>query len=292
MRKIITTLCGIGLALAAALHWSRWVLDMTGTIQTAIGIPGLTDALIDFIGSRPGLTTDLFPAVLVVAVLVSLTLAFVWPHAIHDWLGRKRLVCDFDPKIAGCVADGVALPRSLATTTTGPSTSYTIMLSGFPIEPTVTTSEVRLPANFAGLAIGERRRYFRLRVRPAKRYEIKRCAAALISIKSDDGKVVYEGGPIALTIAPAERADPEHKDIESGREEFVDVIYATETGAIGIGSRYAPHSISWAEAFGGPGLFRITVIVNAAECQPVERVLLLNWSGDWQTTSADQVAGA
>lgn len=290
MRKSITTIVSIcALLLAGPLHWPRKVLDMIGTVETGLSLPDISDPIISLIARYPGFTTDFLPMVLVAAALASLALIHVWPNAVPDLLHRKRLLCAFDPAIAGCVVQGTATPG--LPWPGGATPTRMTNLSAFSLmDQTATTSAISFRRNPAGSMIGETRKYFRLRVKAAKRYEIERCAAALVIVKTDDGSIIYDGGPIALTIAPAERQDPEHKDIEIGREEFVDLVYVTQRGDIGIGSRMVPHSMSWAEAFAKPGAFYLKVIVNAAECQPVERTILLDWTGDWQTTAVWQVA--
>jgi len=275
MRRLLASIISAAVVLFG-ISWlllggSAKVLDVAGRVMIARDLTDRYSALIDWIAAHPSIT-DILPWILVVAGLGSLSLIHVWPHAVHDLLGRKRIKCVFDPKIRGCLR----------------STQAALRLDElFPIEKEVTTY---LPVSTAKAAVGkfttpEECCLVRVQIQPKGDYEIENGSASLISIRAVGGRCIYDDGPLALTIMPAERPDPETKRLFPRSPEYVDVFRLTESNRVRIMSRLIPASIDLDKAFSVNGDYIFEVVVSGREC-PSEVVKIgLHWEQDWRTAT-------
>lgn len=224
MRKIITaSLWVVALVLAAGFHFPLKALGALGAIMTALTLPDVSNSLIDVVAAHPSLTTDALPLLLVAAVLASMALTFVWPHAVADLLHKPRIKCTFDPNLRACFLQTTATSYIAVV---GPgitsSVDYTLASS-----PAYTSSDISKGFQ-DGPFRSEERKYARIQVESGGQYDVENCSASLVSINLSGDTFVYNDGPIALTIAPAERQNAEFKNISPGRPEYIDVFYVTK----------------------------------------------------------------
>jgi hypothetical protein len=257
--------------LALLLGASNTILDVLGRGMTALSLTDQYNDLIDWIAAHPGLAVDMGPWLLIVAGIGSLCLIHIWPHAARDLLRRKRIKCVFDPKIRGCLL----------------ATQATLRLEEmFPAGRGVTSY---LPTTTAlvtgGFAAPEECFLVRIQIRSGGDYEIDNCSASLISICTGDGRYIYNDGPIALTIMPAERPDPETKHLFPNSAEYVDVFRLTESSQVRIMSRLLPASTDLDRVFSTSGDFIFKVAINGKEC-PRETIKIgLRWEQNWTTAT-------
>jgi len=272
MRRTVQILAGILASLFAfALFGARFVLDEIGRVLVLLDLGKLYDSLVLGIAAHPWVT-DIAPGLLLAAGLGSLALTHVWPHLISDLLRRKRVKCVFDPKIRGCLRPTIAALR---------------WDKLFPVEKEASTF---LPVSTARVATGKFTRpdecyLARIQIQPKGDYEVESCSAALISIRTADGRRIYDDGPITLTIMPAERPEPETKRLFPGSPEYIDVFRLTDSSRIRIMTEHMPSSFDLDKAFATNGDYVFKVRINGRDC-PTEIVKIgLHWEQNWRTAT-------
>jgi hypothetical protein len=248
--------------LAAVLAYPFKALSVIGLLQTAWGLPDISDGLVDFVGAHPAVVTEVFPALLVLMACASFALTYISPDALAVLRRRKRILCQFDPAIRGCVVDG--------TLSYGPT---------FVAPSNVTVWDASPPP--------ERWRCFRVQLEPAGEYDAPDCGGAVVSIELADGSWTYHDHPIALAIAPPDRPNPHVKHLRARVPEYLNVLAVTDHNQVLVLGHPLPASTDFERLFSAPGTFIFDIAVSAPGFPSEFVAMLLRWTGDWRTAAVE-----
>jgi hypothetical protein len=164
---------------------------------------------------------------------------------------RPKIKCSFSKTIPGCV-----IPKSRFFGRDGYGNTHEL--------PLITLLRICVEADCVG--------------------SVSECNGKLISIRRG-WTTIFKGDNLSLTFAPADRENPQSKEIRDQTPEYLDLLAITHENKIMIATQnfVVPTWVDLATMFSEHGEYIFEVVVSSPQTKAVKVNILMRWAGDFQT---------